>query len=287
MVPDRESQCRARALRGSCLSVAQELGRRRRRRSRGGRTSASSSSSAGRRARRPPTTGRSSIAPTARIAACGGLRTATNCSTPYMPRFEIVNVPPSRSSCESLPSRARCDELAARRRRSATSDLRSALADDRDDEPALGARRRCRCSRSGRSGPRRRRSARSRRGGASARARRPSSGRRCTVDAVSSLAQALAERESTRVMSADIEIWKTGASQASVSRARSCLPDARNSGTTSASSGAGAGRSRAQASAAARSTSSATIAALGPGAAEARRGRCPARARSGARAARP
>src|ERR671936_160712 len=48
-----------------------------------------------------------SIAPTARIAACGGLRTATNCSTPYMPRFEIVKVPPSRSSCRSLFSRAR------------------------------------------------------------------------------------------------------------------------------------------------------------------------------------
>src|SRR5262249_45238623 len=48
-----------------------------------------------------------SIAPTARIAACGGLSTATNCSTPYMPRFEIVKVPPSRSSWRSLLSRAR------------------------------------------------------------------------------------------------------------------------------------------------------------------------------------
>src|SRR6185437_12167021 len=49
------------------------------------------------------TTGRSSVAPTARIAACGGLSTAVNCSTPNMPRFEIVNVPPSRSCCWSLP----------------------------------------------------------------------------------------------------------------------------------------------------------------------------------------
>ncbi len=30
-----------------------------------------------------------------------------NCSTPYMPRLEIVNVPPSRSAAWSLPSRAR------------------------------------------------------------------------------------------------------------------------------------------------------------------------------------
>src|SRR5262249_54231394 len=39
----------------------------------------------------------SSTAPTARIAACGGLSTAMNRSMPYIPRFEIVNVPPSRS----------------------------------------------------------------------------------------------------------------------------------------------------------------------------------------------
>ena len=41
------------------------------------------------------------------MAACGGLRTATKRSTPNMPRFEIVNVPPSRSSCFSLFSRVR------------------------------------------------------------------------------------------------------------------------------------------------------------------------------------
>src|SRR5262249_51279269 len=49
----------------------------------------------------------SSTAPTARIAACGGLSTAMNRSMPYIPRFEIVNVPPSRSPCCSLPARAR------------------------------------------------------------------------------------------------------------------------------------------------------------------------------------
>src|SRR5918994_6336438 len=52
-------------------------------------------------------TGRSSTEPTARIAACGGFRTAMNCCTPNMPRFEIVNVPPSRSPWRSLFSRAR------------------------------------------------------------------------------------------------------------------------------------------------------------------------------------
>src|SRR4051812_1102661 len=40
-------------------------------------------------------TGRSLVAPTARIAACGGLRTATNCSTPNNPRVRIVKLPPS------------------------------------------------------------------------------------------------------------------------------------------------------------------------------------------------
>src|SRR4029453_4597919 len=53
------------------------------------------------------TTARSSIAPTARMPAWGGLRTAVKLSTPYMPRLEIVNVPPSRSSARSLPSRVR------------------------------------------------------------------------------------------------------------------------------------------------------------------------------------
>src|SRR5438105_2268076 len=58
---------------------------------------------------RSPSTGTtwSRVAPTARIDACGGLRTATNWSTSNMPRFEIVNVPPSRSSARSFASRAR------------------------------------------------------------------------------------------------------------------------------------------------------------------------------------
>ena len=63
-----------------------------------------------RRRRRPPRrrpTGSSFTEPTARIATCGGLRTAVNCSTPNIPRFEIVNVPPSRSARFSLLSRAR------------------------------------------------------------------------------------------------------------------------------------------------------------------------------------
>ena len=39
------------------------------------------------------TTGRGVISPTARIAACGGLITATKRLIPYMPRLETVNVP--------------------------------------------------------------------------------------------------------------------------------------------------------------------------------------------------
>src|SRR3954452_2549844 len=67
----------------------------------------------GRTAVSPPTpsggtgTTRSSVAPTATIAACGGFSTAVKLSTAYMPRFEIVNVPPSRSSARSFASRAR------------------------------------------------------------------------------------------------------------------------------------------------------------------------------------
>src|SRR5439155_10321207 len=52
-------------------------------------------------------TGVSIVAPTARMAACGGLSTATNCSMPYIPRLEIVNVPSSRSCAVSLLPRAR------------------------------------------------------------------------------------------------------------------------------------------------------------------------------------
>src|SRR5580765_7836322 len=53
------------------------------------------------------TTGTSRIAPTARIAACGGLMTAAKSVTGSMPRFESVNVPPVRSSDAKRPARAR------------------------------------------------------------------------------------------------------------------------------------------------------------------------------------
>ena len=43
------------------------------------------------------TTGRSTIDPTARIAAWGGLITAEKLVMPYIPRFETVNVPPESS----------------------------------------------------------------------------------------------------------------------------------------------------------------------------------------------
>ncbi len=43
----------------------------------------------------------------ARIAPCGGLITASNCVMPYMPRLEMLKLPPWYSSGFSLPSRAR------------------------------------------------------------------------------------------------------------------------------------------------------------------------------------
>ena len=53
------------------------------------------------------TTGTSLMAPTARIAASGGLMIAVNSSTPYMPRLEIENVAPVRSPSFTRPERAR------------------------------------------------------------------------------------------------------------------------------------------------------------------------------------
>src|SRR5712691_10406709 len=53
------------------------------------------------------TTATSLIAPTARIAASGGLMMAVNSSTPYMPRFEIEKVAPLRSPSAGRPDRAR------------------------------------------------------------------------------------------------------------------------------------------------------------------------------------
>ena len=46
-------------------------------------------------------------APTARIAACGGLMIAANSDTPNMPMLEIEKPPPWNSSGFSLPARAR------------------------------------------------------------------------------------------------------------------------------------------------------------------------------------
>jgi hypothetical protein len=43
------------------------------------------------------TTGLFSSLPTVRMAACGGLMIAVNCSMPNMPRFDTVNVPPDSS----------------------------------------------------------------------------------------------------------------------------------------------------------------------------------------------
>ena len=58
------------------------------------------------------TTGFGSSAPTASSAAWGGLITPEKLDTPYMPRFETVNVPPDSSGGVMLPSRTFCGELA-------------------------------------------------------------------------------------------------------------------------------------------------------------------------------
>ena len=50
-------------------------------------------------------------APTARIADCGGLMIAANSSTPYMPRFVTLMLPPSRSRCCKLARVGLLDEL--------------------------------------------------------------------------------------------------------------------------------------------------------------------------------
>src|ERR1700687_644148 len=50
-----------------------------------------------------PCTGttRSTMFPTARIAACGGMMMALNASTLYIPRLLLVNVPPAKSAGRS------------------------------------------------------------------------------------------------------------------------------------------------------------------------------------------
>ena len=60
-----------------------------------------------------------------------------NCSTPYIPRFEIVNVPPSRSSGRELALARPLDERLAL---GGQLDERLALglAQHRDEQSALG-----------------------------------------------------------------------------------------------------------------------------------------------------
>ena len=75
-------------------------------------------------------------APTARIAACGGLMTAVKWVTPYMPRFETVNVPPASSGGRTVLSRTRSARARVVRAMS-PSDLRVGVEDRRDDERVL------------------------------------------------------------------------------------------------------------------------------------------------------
>src|SRR5579884_1075954 len=204
-------------------------------------------------------TGVSTAAPTARIAACGGLSTATNCSIPNMPRFEIVNVPSSKSRVVSRFSRARPTESV---RAAATS-----ASDSRSTDRSTGTTRPC--------------------GAATAiptfavgNLSRASSvywtfTSRCRISAC---AQTFASRSVTvirtsglssraratssfaRVMSALTVSWKTGACQAAVSR-RAIVFRTLVSGTCSTSPLGAAG---AAGRASAPSTSRATIRPSGP-----------------------
>ena len=87
------------------------------------------------------TIGRSFTAPTARIAACGGLITATSSSTSSMPTFERLNVPPDRSSPPKRPWRAfsvsaaaRGGDLAKRQRLGAVQHRHDQAVVDRDGD---------------------------------------------------------------------------------------------------------------------------------------------------------
>ena len=83
------------------------------------------------------TTGRSSIAPTARIAAWGELMIAAKERIPNMPRFETVKVPPESSGGVILPSRTLAATLTG-----VLGDLGEALAigvkDGGDHQGVLG-----------------------------------------------------------------------------------------------------------------------------------------------------
>src|SRR5918992_164963 len=167
----------------------------------------------------PSATARGSAAPTARIAACGGLSTAMNCSTPYMPRFEIVNVPSARSSCFSFPSRVRPTRSA---RTFAISWIVS-----RSAPLTTGTIRPCGAATAMPTFAAGKRSTRSpakcaliSRWRMSATAQTfVSTSETVGLAASSGLSATSRSRSaSARVMSADIEIWNAGASHASVSR---------------------------------------------------------------------
>src|SRR3954469_25988462 len=221
----------------------------------------------GRTAVSPPTaTTRSSVAPTATIAACGGVSTAVKLSTAYMPRFEIVKVPPSRSSARSFASRAR-PTRSARAPAISVSESRSAPRITGTTRPwgaetarpalALGWRRMA----------------------SSVNSEFPSRWRmsacaqifvRTSVTVMrtsGSRSRSLATRAFTRVMSAEAWSWKTGTCHASVRR-RAIVLRMFESGIRSTSPvGAGAGATDGGAvgpPASARSTSSATIRPSGP-----------------------
>jgi hypothetical protein len=108
--------------------------------------------------------GASSIAPTARMPACGGFSTAAEALDTVHAEVRDRERATSRSSARSFALARARDDVRARDR-----DLRIVRArsrDHRDDEPVRERHRRCRCSPSGRASPSRRRSGRSRRGGA-------------------------------------------------------------------------------------------------------------------------
>ena len=86
------------------------------------------------------TTGVGAIAPTARIAACGGLMTATKLWIPNMPRLDTVNVPDESSGGVIAPARTRSASA-----RDSRGDLAERLAvgveHGRDDERVLAGHR--------------------------------------------------------------------------------------------------------------------------------------------------
>ena len=239
------------------------------------------------------TTASSFTAPTARIATCGGLSTAVNCSTPNMPRLEIVNVPPSRSGERQLAVARAADEIGP-----GAGDLLHACCGRRRGSPArrgpAALRRRSRRSRArvavdllageGRVDGRWRTSA-------TATSLTSTSFTVGFTSPSASRSTSCSRSASASVMSAETPSWKTGADHASVRRRAIVLRIdgelhdldlGRRPGATAAA-GAAARRS----GGGAFSTSSARIRPSGPGARRAPPGRPRARARSGGRAGMP